>query len=120
MTRTDHHTVGNWLELAHQSHYRAVVLSKALGISPRQLRRCTQRAFGRSPQAWLDEQRLAMAAGMLRRHRSVKEVGFMLGFSQTSNFSREFKRHYGICPSAFLEWADQQPDPNGNAESAAP
>ena len=90
--------------MAFRANYRAEALSRTMGICPRQLRRYTKRAFGRSPQDWLDEQRLARAAGMLRRCQSVKEVSFGLGFKQTSHFSREFRLYYGVSPSEFRRW----------------
>lgn len=71
-------------------------------VSPRHLRRYFHRNFGRSTQAWLDERRMHAAGPMLRRVRSVKEVAFELGFKQTSHFSREFKKFYGINPSTYL------------------
>lgn len=99
-----------WLKMAEKSTYRAPLLSKKLKISPRQLRRYTHTDFGCSPQDWLNEQRLVRAGKMLKRLRSVKVVAFRLGFKQVSHFSREFKLQYGIAPTAFLVWSDEQAD----------
>jgi len=108
MGRVDYHNLGKWHQMARQAGYKRDRLSALLEICPRQLQRVTLRVFGRSPQEWLDEQRLAAAAGLLRKHRSVKYVAFQLSFKQVSHFSREFKRHYGITPTAFLQWDDRQ------------
>jgi len=97
-----------WFELAQRARYRSVTLASLLSISPRQLHRYTRKVFGRSPQAWLDEQRLWMAAGLLRRWRSVKVVAYELGFKQVSHFSREFKLRFGISPARFVAWSDEQ------------
>ncbi len=97
-----------WLELAEKSTYRAPILSRTLNVSARQLRRYTHASFGCSPQDWLNAQRLVRAGKLLKRLRSVKTVAFRLGFKQVSHFSREFKLQYGIAPTAFLVWSDDQ------------
>ena len=97
-----------WLALADESAYCAGRLSKKLNVSRRQLQRYTQTIFGRSPQAWLDEQRLVIAARMLKKLRSVKSVALHLNFKQVSHFSRKFKLHYGMAPTTFLARSDGQ------------
>jgi AraC-like DNA-binding protein len=94
--------------MAEKSTYSAPVLSKKLEVSARQLRRYTHACFGRSPQDWLNEQRLVRAGRMLKKVRIVKAVAFQLGFKQVSHFSREFKLQYGISPTDFLAWIDGQ------------
>jgi len=97
-----------WLGWAVRAQYRSAALASMLRISRRQLHRYTHRLFGCSPQAWLDEQRLAAAAELLRRERSVKVVSYELGFKQASHFSREFKRRYGVPPARFVAWSDEE------------
>lgn len=99
------------LVLARQAGYRAGALSKMLRISPRQLRRHTHDRFGCSPQAWLDQQRLRLAPPLLKEHRCIKTVTFMLGFKCVSHFSRMFKLYYGLPPTAYVRWDDQQKEP---------
>jgi AraC-like DNA-binding protein len=108
MARSDIHNFEQWFKMADESAYRAKLLSKKLNVSRRQLQRYTQTIFGRSPQAWLSEQRLIIAGKMIKEHRSVKIVAFHLGFKQVSHFSREFKLYYGLAPTTFLAWNDRQ------------
>ena len=108
MARADLHNMEWWDQMAWQSGYNSTVLSKNLQISTRQLHRYTRELFGRSPQDWLDEQRLKIAVGLLVKHRSIKTVTHHLGFKQVSHFSREFKFHYGVSPTEFLEWNDRE------------
>src|SRR5437762_2883875 len=106
MARADLQNLGWWLGMAAQSFYRASLLAEALHISRRQLQRDIQELFGRSPQAWLDIERLLIAPGLLQTHRSVKMVAFALGFRQVSHFSRVFKLFYGFTAADFLHWGD--------------
>lgn len=111
MGRTTHlGKTTDWLEMAQKSAYQAAMLAKELRVSQRQLRRYTHASFGRSPQNWLNEQRLIQAAEMLKNMRTAKAVAFQLGFKQLSHFSREFKLHYGVSPTSFLAWSDGQAD----------
>jgi transcriptional regulator GlxA family with amidase domain len=98
----------DWPELAQKSTYQATRLAKELQVSQRQLRRYTHALFGRSPQDWLNEQRLLQAGKMMKKMRIAKAVAFRLGFKQVSHFSRAFKLHYGVCPTKFLDWSDGQ------------
>ncbi len=107
----------HWWELAQQAHYRSPALASLLSVSPRQLHRYTRKNFGRSPQAWLDDQRLARATGLLRQWRSVKAVSYELGFKQVSHFSRVFKRRYGMPPGRYVVWSDGAGG-NGGGEMA--
>jgi AraC-like DNA-binding protein len=102
MARMAVHSLDHWLALARESSFQAKALSKRLKICPRQLQRYTRHLFGRSPQHWLNEQRLVLAADCLQKEGRVKTVAFQLGFKQVSHFSREFRRFYGVAPTAFL------------------
>jgi transcriptional regulator GlxA family with amidase domain len=88
--------------LAPECGYDARSLACALNISRRRLQRMFSATISRSPQAWLHEQRLLTARQMLHTAGSVKEVAFALGFSSSNQFSRDFKRHFGVAPSAFI------------------
>jgi len=102
VARIDVSNIKKWIEIAERSGYRVKVFCKEVNVCQRQLQRYTQEAFGRSPQDWLDEQRLIAAPEILRRYCSAKVASSELGFKQVSHFSREFKRYYGISPRAFI------------------
>ena len=95
-----------WLELAELSFFRSSILAENIGISQRQLERYTKRHFGKSPQEWLNEQRMLKAKEIIPEADSVKEVAYTLGFKQVSHFCREFKGYYGVTCS---EYASQLP-----------
>lgn len=79
----------------------AVRVAKALGISERTLHRRLvggATSFG----TILDEVRLERAKGLLKNSTlSIEQIADMLGFAETSSFSRSFKRLAGLSPIAF-------------------
>ena len=57
----------------------------------------------------LDQTRRDLAIQyMTNKHTSISEITYLLGFSDTSNFARAFKRWTGLCPSEFRERDLQQ------------
>jgi AraC-like DNA-binding protein len=108
MARLVINDIAEWRKSARASGYRAWRLAGHLGISRRQLTRYTRSVFGRSPQDWLNAERLNDAPERLKTVRSVKTVAFELGFKQRSHFSREFKLTHGVSPTSFLAAADFQ------------
>lgn len=75
-------------------------IARALHLSTRSLQRRLTEA-GTSYKALLDETRRSLATSYLADpHYSVSEVTYLLGFSDTSSFSRAFRRWTGKAPSA--------------------
>jgi AraC-like DNA-binding protein len=74
-------------------------VARALGVSVRTLQRRLA-AEGASYQAILDGARAELARIYLAEGWSVTEIAFTLGFSDTSSFSRAFRRWTGTAPSA--------------------
>ena len=83
-------------------------LARLYGISPRQFQRVFRVQFGRSPQHWLNEERLAFAKELLLTDRTIKDIAGELGFTYTSYFCRFFKSRTGMTMSQFLH---HQPGP---------
>jgi AraC-like DNA-binding protein len=74
------------------------VVARALGMSARTLQRRLIEE-GTSYQAVLDQTRADLARSYLAEGWSVTETAFTLGFSDTSSFSRAFRRWTGMAPS---------------------
>ncbi|MCY1296347.1 hypothetical protein D9M70_457300 [compost metagenome] len=78
-------------------------VASALCMSPTTLQlKLSQR--GTNFQQLLDETRKELACSYLRQaSRPVTEITFLLGFSDTSNFTRAFKRWTGLSPTDFRQ-----------------
>jgi AraC-like DNA-binding protein len=72
-------------------------IAKQLGISARTLRRHLEQE-GTSLRALVDDLRRERADELLAAGNPVKEIAFVLGFSETSAFSRAYKRWTGRPP----------------------
>lgn len=59
--------------------------------------------LGSTPQEFLFQMRLTLAANLLKQHQSVTQACFAAGFTNTSHFSRSFKRFYGINPTQYKQ-----------------
>lgn len=99
---------GQWDRLAADSVYNSRKLARLKGVTPRQLQRIFQTQFGRSPQQWLNEQRVLAAKGLLRIGAPIKKVSNDLGFKQTSHFCRQFKIMNGLTPTQFKAYSTSQ------------
>jgi AraC-like DNA-binding protein len=76
-------------------------IADELGISLRNLQR-RLKDEGTSYKALMEDTRHELALNYIKQsHLSLGEITFMLGFSETSNFSRAFKRWTGMAPGAY-------------------
>ncbi|MGB7748310.1 MAG: helix-turn-helix domain-containing protein [Verrucomicrobiia bacterium] len=90
-----------WEQLAGTACYDAKELAKICHLSVRQLERDFRHLLARSPQDWLNKQRIKAAQQLLRSDLPVKVVALELGFKQASHFCRQFKSFHHLTPSQF-------------------
>ena len=92
--------VKDWEEQAVRAKYRVSTLAKMCSITERQLRRYFQEKFRSAPYAWITKRRLKRIKSLLVQDVAIKQLAIDAGFSQTSNFSRLYKKFYGTTPSS--------------------
>jgi len=77
-------------------------LATQVGMSETKLKQLFKQTFGDSIYNYFQKIRMEEAAFLLKQSAySVSEVGYQLGFSNLSHFSRLFQRHYGITPKKY-------------------
>ncbi|MBW1892402.1 MAG: AraC family transcriptional regulator [Deltaproteobacteria bacterium] len=98
--------------IAHKVHARLIdllplgepsidKLARSMGLSTRSLHRCLQKE-NVTYRYILNDIRKNLAAQYLKRPTlSIIEVAFQLGYSDSSNFTRAFKRWFGISPREY-------------------
>jgi len=94
-----------WEQLAGTARYDAKDLAKLCNLSVRQLERDFRHRLERSPQDWLNEQRIKASQQLLLSSQPVKRVASDLGFKQVSHFYRQFKSFNQLTTSEFLSTA---------------
>ena len=73
-----------------------------LNLSVKQLSAITKKVFDVSPGQLINQKRAIEAKRLLSNtNQSIKEVGFQLGFNQSTYFTKFFKQHTGMTPKEF-------------------
>ncbi|WP_262249842.1 helix-turn-helix transcriptional regulator [Parapedobacter soli] len=78
-------------------------LAAVMHVRPRTLWKIHQRAYSRSLNQYIHERLMARAKAMLEEGMTIKAVSLTLGYSTQSNFSRSFKKRYGISPRDYQD-----------------
>jgi len=77
-------------------------LALAASMSPTKLKNLFKQIFGNSIFSYYQEFRMKEASRLLKEGAlSVSEVGYKLGFSNLSHFSKVFFSHIGIKPKQY-------------------
>jgi AraC-like DNA-binding protein len=77
-------------------------LAKEAGMSEPKLRKLFKQTFGKGVFDYYQSSRMQKAAILLKEKRlTVSEVGYQLGFTNLSHFSRVFEEHIGMKPKKY-------------------
>lgn len=92
------------------------IIAEKMAVSPSTLVRRIRRLLDTSPNNYVRNLRLAVAAEMLRdpQGNNITEICYTVGFSNVSYFAKCFREMYGKTPTAFAE----QMNSAGNVSSA--
>ena len=90
--------VENYIRAQYMQPVTVAGIAEELNLDRRYLSRLFKAHTGCTIQEFLIRVRLEAAAGHLRRGASVSEAAALCGYEDAANFSKMFKRHYGISP----------------------
>lgn len=76
-------------------------IADALSLDRRYLSRLFKKRYGVTMQEYLLNTRLNRAAELLREGHSVTESAMLCGYADLSNFSKMFRRRFGVPPGAY-------------------
>ena len=89
-------------------------LARQIGMSATKMKRLFRQIFGDSIYNYFQVARMNEAAQMLRNF-SVSQVGYHIGFSNLSHFTRLFEKHHQIKPKRFKDrLGELSPEVAGN------
>ena len=115
--------VDNWRALAEQAGFKPAVLAKLVGVSLATLERFFHGQIGRSPENWLNELRLRVAAQRLAAGGTISDVLRDLGFYDRSQFHHQFRQLLHQTPGEFVaDWNRREVEwiAQGGSASASP
>ena len=81
---------------------RCVDLARMVRLSTSKLTKGFSTLFGTSIHAYIIDQRLEKAAGLLlESNLNISQIAALVGYSKASNFSAAFKKKYGVTPKNY-------------------
>jgi AraC family transcriptional activator of pobA len=82
--------------------FRVQEYADAQNLHPNYLSNVIKSKTGKAIGTWIMEKTIAEAKSLLQNSSaSIKEIAFLLGFSESSHFSNYFKKHTDISPVSF-------------------
>ena len=103
----DFELVVHFCELTEERYKKNKLVSdiaSEMGVTTKKLYNAAIKELGKTPKELIDG-RVMLESKRLLAHTnfSVKEIGFELGFEETTNFVKFFRKHYGKPPLEFRE-----------------
>ena len=84
------------------SNFTVEVLAENTHLHRRTLLRKFNALTGKSPTDLIRHTRMTQAAELIKENYRVNEVSLMVGYEDSSRFSKAFKQFHGVSPSAYL------------------
>jgi AraC-like DNA-binding protein len=82
-------------------------VARRVGMSLTKMKQLFRQTFGDSIYNYFQAERMNEAARLLKTH-SVSEVGYRIGFSNLSHFTRVFEKHHQVKPKRYKDAQEYQ------------
>jgi AraC-like DNA-binding protein len=102
-----HQVRARLIELLPLGEPSIAALSRAMGMSARSLSRHLSKEKVSYREIVNDVRRYLATQYLKQPHLSIIEIAFRLGYSDSSNFTRAFKRWFGLSPAAYRSKRDR-------------
>ena len=102
--------IQDWLRVARRAGWSVKDMASYCRVSKRSLERHFIKKMGLTPKEWLKGCRQRQAVELLRDGSSIKETAAELGYKHSTHLARDFKNHWGCCPTQF--------NPNRNTKTS--
>ena len=83
-------------------------LAQRFGYSTAHFIRIFKDGMNITPHRYIELQRLKNAAVLLDSGKTVNETAGVCGYGDVKNFSKAFKKHYGVAPSRYTDFYKHQ------------
>ena len=104
-----------------QTKYTIKGLAELIGLSTSHLQERFKAALGTTPMEYLLNLRLEKAKELLETNieSNIKRICYEVGFNDQQNFSRYFKRKYGLTPTQYVNqhWEQIENEETKNTKS---
>ncbi len=112
MIREYQRRINNTLQFIHENldqNLNLSTLSSVANYSPFHFHRLFKAITGESPNKYVLRLRIERSAYQMKKSNllSLSEIAFSNGFQSSANFSKSFKKYYGITPSELKANSDQ-------------
>lgn len=90
------------LDIHYKTNKKVSFYSDHMYISPKRLNKATHKVFGKTPKEVINDRILLEAKRLLvHTNDSIKEIGYVLGFEEATNFIKYFKKITKKTPVEF-------------------
>ncbi len=100
--------IADYIRANYMRQIRVESIAKMLGLDRRYMSRIFKDRTGMTVQEFLINTRLKVAAGYLSRGRSVTDAALLSGYTDVFNFSKIFKKMYGVSPKKYIGRSEVQ------------